>query len=229
MLIISFLLALLMVISVTSVKLFTKQAVMKPFLNANALKVISGLQNFDPILVQNVAMAAYNGGASHVDIACDPSLVSLVKSKIGIPVCVSSVEPHKFVAAVKAGADMIEIGNFDSFYSQGISFSAEDVIQMTRETRALLPNVPLSVTIPHQLCLEDQVELARAVEQLGADIIQTEGKCKSSPVGLGVQEMIELASPTLAAAFAISRAVSIPVMCASGLTDVTAPLALAAG
>lgn len=30
-------------------------------------------------------------------------------------------------------------------------------------------------------------------------------------------------------AFAISRAVKIPVMCASGLNDVTAPLALAAG
>lgn len=228
MLFVSFVFALL-IVTVSSMKLFSKQAVMKPFLDGNALKVISGLQAFDPTLVQNVANAAYNGGASHVDIACDPSLVALVKSKIGIPVCVSSVEPKKFVAAVEAGADMIEIGNFDSFYSQGISFSAADVLQMTRDTRALLPNVPLSVTIPHQLSLEDQVELARAVEALGADIIQTEGKCKSSPVGLGVQEMVELAAPTLAAAFAISRAVTIPVMCASGLTDVTAPLALAAG
>jgi len=228
MLFLSFIFAML-VVAVSSMKLYSKQAVMKPFLNGNALKVISGLQAHDPILVENVAVAAYNGGASHVDIACDPSLVTLVKSKINIPICVSSVEPHKFLAAVDAGADMIEIGNFDSFYSQGISFSAADVLQMTRETRALLPNVPLSVTIPHQLSLSEQVELARAVEQLGADIIQTEGKCKSSPVGLGVQEMIELASPTLAAAFAISRAVTIPVMCASGLTDVTAPLALAAG
>ena len=45
----------------------------------------------------------------------------------------------------------------------------------------------------------------------------------------GVQGAIERAAPTLAAAHAISRAVNIPVMAASGLSDVTAPMALAAG
>lgn len=45
----------------------------------------------------------------------------------------------------------------------------------------------------------------------------------------GVQGAIERAAPTLAAAHAISRAVSIPVMAASGLSDITAPMALAAG
>lgn len=37
------------------------------------------------------------------------------------------------------------------------------------------------------------------------------------------------ASPTLAAAYSISRAVSVPVMCASGISDVTAAMAIAAG
>ncbi|CAM9453303.1 unnamed protein product, partial [Laminaria digitata] len=45
----------------------------------------------------------------------------------------------------------------------------------------------------------------------------------------GVQGAIERAAPTLAAAHAISRAVEIPVMAASGLSDITAPMALAAG
>lgn len=45
----------------------------------------------------------------------------------------------------------------------------------------------------------------------------------------GVQGAIERAAPTLAAAYAISRAVKIPVMAASGLSAVTAPMALAAG
>lgn len=45
----------------------------------------------------------------------------------------------------------------------------------------------------------------------------------------GVQGAIERAAPTLAAAHAISRAVRIPVMAASGLGDITAPMALAAG
>jgi hypothetical protein len=37
------------------------------------------------------------------------------------------------------------------------------------------------------------------------------------------------ASPTLAAAYSISKAVRIPVMCASGISAVTAPMACAAG
>ena len=41
--------------------------------------------------------------------------------------------------------------------------------------------------------------------------------------------LIEKAAPTLAAAHAISRAVDVPVLCASGISDVTAPMALAAG
>ncbi|KAI3796433.1 hypothetical protein L1987_39104 [Smallanthus sonchifolius] len=39
----------------------------------------------------------------------------------------------------------------------------------------------------------------------------------------------EQASPTLAAAYSISWAVNIPVMCASGLSAVTAPMAITAG
>lgn len=50
-----------------------------------------------------------------------------------------------------------------------------------------------------------------------------------SPYRGGIQGAIERAAPTLAAAHAISRAVNIPVMAASGLSDVTAPMALAAG
>ena len=41
--------------------------------------------------------------------------------------------------------------------------------------------------------------------------------------------MIQVAAPTIASAYALSRAVRIPVMCSSGLTAITAPLALAAG
>lgn len=37
------------------------------------------------------------------------------------------------------------------------------------------------------------------------------------------------AAPTLASAYSISRAVKIPVMCSSGLSAVTAPMALTAG
>jgi len=208
-----------------------RESVLKPFREGNALKVISGLKNFDEVSVKNVVKAASLGGASHVDIACSPELVRLVRKQVGgsMPIIVSSIIPRDFVDAVEAGADMVELGNFDSFYEQGLKFSAADVISMTKETRRLLPDTPMSVTIPHTLSLVDQIDLAKSLEKCGADIIQTEGKMSVQSSSMGIQELIETAAPTIASAYALSRAVSIPVMCASGLTDVTAPLALAAG
>ena len=195
----------------------------------SALKIISGLTNLDRRNVADVARASEQGGATFVDFAADADLVRLVRGLIDLPICVSAVEPQQFVSAVEAGADLIEIGNFDAFYAQGRRFEAAEVLALTQETRALLPSVTLSVTVPHILALDEQVALAEALVEAGADIIQTEGAASSAPVHSGVLGLIEKASPTLAAAHAISRAVTVPVLCASGISDVTAPMALAAG
>jgi hypothetical protein len=219
----------LLLSSVKALHLYSREIVLKPFLEKNALKIISGLNNFNIDLIQNVVSAASNAGASHVDIACDPNLVRIAKEIGNIPVCVSSIIPKDFVAAVEAGADMIEIGNFDGFYENGIKFTSKDIISMTKETRALLPNIPLSVTIPHTLSLAEQIELAKELEICGVDIIQTEGKMGVDPASMGVQELIEKAAPALASAYALSRAVRTPIMCSSGLTDVTVSMALASG
>ena len=194
-----------------------------------ALKVISGLNNFDRDRVAAVVNAAEQGGATFVDIAADPELIRMVKRLTSLPVCVSAVEPAKLVAAIQAGADLVEIGNFDSFYAQGIRFEAAEVLAMTRETRRLLPSVTLSVTVPHILPLDQQVQLAEALVNAGADIIQTEGGTSSAPIHAGTLGLIEKAAPTLAAAYEISRGVKVPVLCASGLSNVTVPLAIAAG
>ncbi|PZV14823.1 MAG: DUF561 domain-containing protein [Leptolyngbya sp.] len=194
-----------------------------------ALKVISGLNNFDRYRVAAVVNAAEQGGATFVDIAADPDLIRMVKRLTSLPVCVSAVEPAKLVAAMQAGADLVEIGNFDSFYAQGIRFEAAEVLEMTRETRRLLPSVMLSVTVPHILELDQQVELAEALVKAGANIIQTEGGTSSAPVHAGTLGLIEKAAPTLAAAYEISRGVNVPVLCASGLSSVTVPLAISAG
>jgi hypothetical protein len=195
----------------------------------NALKVISGLNNFDADNVAAVVRAAEIGGATFVDIAADAELIRMVKGMTRLPVCVSAVEPEKFVMAVDAGADLIEIGNFDSFYAQGKTFGAAEVLAITQATRALLPNVMLSVTVPHVLALDEQVTLAEQLVAAGADIIQTEGGTSAAPKSAGVLGLIEKAAPTLAAAHAISHAVEVPVLCASGISNVTAPLAIAAG
>ena len=195
----------------------------------NALKVISGLNNFDQSQVTAVVKAAEAGGATFVDIAAQPDLVSAIRQLTSLPVCVSAVEPELFVDAVSAGADLIEIGNFDSFYSQGRRFEAPEVLELTQRTRDLLPTITLSVTVPHILALDEQVQLAEQLVQAGADIIQTEGGTSIQPINSGVRGLIEKAAPTLAAAYSISHAVDIPVLCASGISNVTAPMAIAAG
>jgi deoxyribose-phosphate aldolase len=201
----------------------------RAFASRNVLKVITGLNNFNAESVAATVKAAEFGGATFVDIAADPALVKLAKSLTKLPVCVSAVEPEKFVEAVAAGADLIEIGNFDSFYTQGRRFEAEEVLALTQQTRALLPNITLSVTVPHILTLDQQVQLAEELVKAGADIIQTEGGTSSQPTHAGTLGLIEKAAPTLAAAYEISRAVSVPVLCASGISNVTAPLAIASG
>ncbi len=203
--------------------------IQRAFANRDALKVISGLNNFDADRTAAIVKAADLGGATFVDIAADPTLVQLAKSLTSLPICVSAVEPEKFVQAVAAGADLIEIGNFDSFYAQGRRFEGEEVLALTRETRALLPEITLSVTVPHILTLDKQVQLAEELVKAGADIIQTEGGTSSQPTHPGTLGLIEKAAPTLAAAYEISRVVSVPVLCASGISNVTVPLAIASG
>jgi hypothetical protein len=194
------------------------------------LKVIAGLANFDSASVERIGRAAAAGGADLIDIACDPKLVARVAAIApSLPICVSAVDPELFPAAVSAGATLIEIGNFDAFYPLGRVFGADEVMDLTLRTRALLPEVVLSVTVPHRLPLDAQEQLAADLQLAGADLIQTEGGTSAHPVAPGILGLIEKAAPTLAAAHAISHAVDLPVLCASGLSAVTVPMAIAAG
>ncbi len=201
----------------------------RAFEQRRALKIISGLQNTDPARVLPVVQAATAGGATYVDIAASPELVRLVRQHTPLPICVSAVDAAALAAAVAAGADLVEIGNFDSFYAQGRRFEAAEVLALTAATRARLPETTLSVTVPHLLSLDRQVELALELVAAGADLIQTEGGTSSRPQSPGVLGLIEKAAPTLAAAYSIARTVDVPVLCASGLTAATVPLAIASG
>ena len=206
----------------------------RSFESQSVLKVISGLANFDKDSVLTIARAASIGGADLIDMACRPDLVAASLEISSLPICVSSVVPELFPEAVAAGAVMIEIGNFDSFYSQDRFFDAAEVLDITRRTRKLLPEIFLSVTVPHLLPLDQQVNLALALKGEGVNLIQTEGGTSSSPNSPGTLGLIEKATPTLAAAHSISHGLmragcQLPVLCASGLSEVTAPMAIAAG
>ncbi len=206
----------------------------KSIQNRSLLKVISGLNNFNSESVVRISKSADLGGADLLDIACSPELVALAVEASNIPVCVSAVEPKLFPDAVKAGASMIEIGNFDSFYPEGRFFSADEVLSLATESRSLLPEVFLSVTVPHVLPLDSQAQLALDLVDRGVDLIQTEGGTSSHPISPGTLGLIEKASPTLAATFAIASALKeshhdVPVICASGLSEVTVPMAISVG
>ncbi len=198
------------------------------------LKVIAGLTNFDAARVTRIARAAGQGGADLIDIACDPELVRAAAAASGLPICVSAVDPELFPAAVAAGAALVEIGNYDAFYPLGRLFDAAEVLELTRRSRALLGEVVLSVTVPHVLPLDQQDQLALELVAAGADLIQTEGGTSARPCSPGSLGLIEKAAPTLAATHGIARALAaagleVPVLCASGLSAVTVPMAIAAG
>ena len=210
------------------------QKIQEELSSKSLLKVISGLSNYDPQSVKKISEAASLGGADLIDIACKPELVESAIEISLLPICVSSVEPKLFINSVKAGASLIEIGNYDTFYDQGITFSEEKILNLTKETKDFLPNTPLSVTVPHTLPIDKQVDLAIKLVFEGVDIIQTEGGKIANPNSSGIQGFLEKSVPTLAATYAIfnefeKQSIAIPIMSASGLSEVTCPLAVSCG
>ena len=210
------------------------QTIQKALQNKALLKVISGLNNFDIRSVEMITKAASLGGADMVDIASSPMLVEKANDVASLPICISSVEPKAFIDSVKAGASMIEIGNYDSFYEQGITFSPKQILDLTKETKDLLPEIPLSVTVPHNIPLDKQVDLSVKLFHEGVTIIQTEGGTSSMPYSAGIKGLIEKATPTLSSTYAIKTefarcSIDMPIMSASGLSEVSAPLAIASG
>lgn len=196
-----------------------------------AVKIISGIDNFDSDRVRNVVIAAEQAGASAVDICADREIVSMVRNMTDMPVFVSSIKPEELAMAVSLGADAIELGNFDALYKHGISMSYSQVMDLVHETLNLInkEDVFFCVTIPGSLEISEQISMARELEELGIDLIQTEGHYSSESVPSGVLGLIERAELTLANTIELSRNVEIPIMTATGINPTTASLAFASG
>lgn len=196
-----------------------------------AVKVIAGIDNFDIDNVKKVVNAAEAAGASAIDICADEVIISEIRSMTDMPIFVSSIVPSELARAFELGADAIELGNFDVLYKKGMSFSKEDVIRLVDETISLLngEKVFFSVTIPGEISIADQIELARHLEERGIDLIQTEGHFSKDSQADGVRGLIERAELTISNTIELSRNVEIPIMTATGINPTTAPFAFAAG
>ncbi len=195
-----------------------------------AVKIIAGIDNFDAEKVKMVVKAASNSGASAIDICADPDIIAMARSITELPLFVSSIEPLELAHAVALGADAVELGNFDALYKKGQTFTASQVLRLARKTRELIgDDVFFCVTIPGELEIAEQIELARDLETLGVDLIQTEGHFSNETPSNGVRGLIERAELTLSNTIELSRNIETPIMTATGINPTTASLAFAAG
>lgn len=191
------------------------------------LKVIAGITNFDRANVLAVARAAQAGGAQAVDIAADPALVDAVKAETDLIVFVSSTEPAKLIACADR-ADVLELGNYDALYRAGIHPTRAQILDWAREVKAAVGDAtPLCVTVSGHLSIDEQRTLAADLQDLGVDILQTEGQV--GPESEDTFAALAGAVQALGNTAEIRRVVSLPLLLAGGFNRVSAPFAVAAG
>lgn len=195
-----------------------------------AVKVIAGIDNYDLESIKRVVSAADMGMASAVDVAAREDIIYVAKELTNIAVCVSSIEPEKLLMAKENGADILEIGNFDAMYKKGLRIGADEVIDITSRTLDLVgSDIMMSVTVPGHIDISEQIRLAQRLEEMGVDMIQTEGACVANVSNTGARGLLEKANVSIANTVELVRNVDIAVMTASGITPTTAPMAFAAG
>lgn len=196
-----------------------------------AVKIIAGIDNFDLENVKKVVAAANQSGASAIDISASKEIFNVARELTELPLFVSSIVPEELAQAIVWGADAIELGNFDALYKKGLRVSADEVFELARKTMALINKSEtfVCVTIPGHISIAEQIDLARKLEEIGVDLIQTEGAAIANVQSEGARGLMETAQISIANTIEITRNVEIPVMTASGITSTTAAMAFAAG
>lgn len=196
-----------------------------------AVKIIAGIDNFDIENVKKVVAAATQAGASAIDISAGEEIFGAARQMTELPLFVSSVVPEELAQAVRMGADAIELGNFDAMYKKGIKMEGAEILELARKTLSLINKSEtfFCVTVPGHISVAEQINLARNLEELGVDLIQTEGSAIANVQSEGARGLMETAQVSIANTIEIARNVDIPVMTASGITPTTAALAFAAG
>ncbi|MDD3419614.1 MAG: DUF561 domain-containing protein [Candidatus Gastranaerophilales bacterium] len=194
------------------------------------VKIIAGIDNFDMENVKKVICAADMAGANAIDISAKPEIITLAQELTDLVIFVSSINPDELAMAVKMGADAVEIGNYDALYKKGLRVNVQDVLNITKRTRELIGNETfLCVTVPGHLDISEQIEVAKQLETMGVDMIQSEGASVANVENTGARGLLEKANVSIANTIELTRNIDIPVMTASGITPTTAPMAFAAG
>ena len=211
-----------------------KQTVLNSLKNKTFVKIISGIQNYDKSKVLNIAMAAELGGATALDICDDTQIIKDIRSAVQLPLFISSIEPEELISAQNLGADVLEVGNYESFYRIGKLFTPKEILEITKQVKAKLDkNILLSVTVPATLEVENQIKLAKELLDLGVDILQSEGFSPDIPASDRKDETfldILKAAPSLANTLELRKALpNANIICASGITPTSSQLAIVLG
>ena len=211
-----------------------RDKVLNTLKNKNLVKIISGIQNYDKQKTLAVAMAAEMGGATSLDICDDPEIIRSIRALVQLPLFVSSIDPLKLIAAQSYGVDVLEIGNYESFYKLGKMFTPKEILDIAQFVKkSVTTDILLCCTIPATLELENQIKLGKELLSLGFHMIQTEGFSLGTPVSdrkdTGYNDILKAAS-TLTNTLELRKALpNANIICASGISLTTAPLALAMG
>lgn len=217
--------------------MLNKEKVLNALKNKNLVKIISGIQNYDKKKSLDVAMASEMGGATALDICDDPEIIKTLRALVQLPIFVSSIDPLKLIRAQSLGADVLEIGNYESFYKDGKMFTPKEILEIAKFVKKSISSSSLDTllccTVPATLEVENQVKLGKELLSLGVDILQTEGFTSDMPVSDRKDSSftdILKATSTLANTIELRKALpGANIITASGITLTTAPLAFAVG
>ena len=196
------------------------------------VKAIAGINNTDEDDVTNFVRSVNATGAQAIDVAAKPWLVNIVRGMTNKILFVSSVVPAELAASVDAGADVVELGNYDALYAQGQFFDQHDVYALAVETLRLIGGaVPICVTIPGHLSRPTQQMLAKDLENLGISMLQTEGASRwlQATESIKTLEADDKFALSISNTALLVNSVDIPVMTASGVTPENVREALMVG
>nr|WGH12763.1 hypothetical protein Ycf23 [Echinothamnion sp.] len=198
------------------------------FKSKKVIKVIAGIQNTNIYQIAQIAKAANLANASYLDVSANTKIVKFLKSFSPLPICISSIDPIDIYNCISVGADLVEVGNYDIFYNDGIYISSIQLINLVKEIQSLIGNIDICVTIPYHLNLSEQIGLAQDLEDLGVNILQTEGVFIHD-VSKQISQLTSSLSLSLVSTYFLSNYVDIPIIASSGMTSLFSSIAIKYG
>nr|YP_010619621.1 hypothetical protein PN023_pgp143 [Tayloriella tenebrosa]WAX03634.1 hypothetical protein [Tayloriella tenebrosa] len=194
----------------------------------NVIKVITGIQNTNMYQIAQIAKAADLAKASYLDVSANTKIVKFLKSFSSLPLCISSIDPIDIYNCISAGADLVEVGNYDILYDKGMYITFDQLINLIKEIKYLVGDFNLCVTIPYYFDLNEQIRLAQLLEYLGVNILQTEGLFTNN-LSKKLSGLTNSLSSSLLSTYFVSKSVSIPVITSSGVSSMFASTAINCG